>query len=56
MVSLSEQTIAAVATPPGEGGVSIIRLSGQDALSIANQVFSKDLKRFESHHLYYGKV
>jgi tRNA modification GTPase len=34
-----EDTIAAVATPPGEGGVSIVRLSGPDAERIAREIF-----------------
>jgi len=32
-------TITAIATPPGEGGIGIIRLSGKDALSIALRIF-----------------
>ena len=32
-------TIAAVITPPGEGGVSIVRVSGPEALAIADQCF-----------------
>jgi len=41
-------TIAAVSTPPGKGGVAIIRISGEDALNIASKVFhpvsNKDFK------------
>ena len=34
-VTMYEQTtIAAIATPPGEGGIGIIRISGEDALEI----------------------
>ncbi|MCW3096483.1 MAG: tRNA modification GTPase TrmE [Chthonomonadaceae bacterium] len=36
---LSSDTIAAVATPPGEGGIAIIRISGPEALSVAAKVF-----------------
>jgi len=36
---LSNDTIAAIATPPGEGGISIVRVSGPDALKIADRVF-----------------
>ncbi|MBD3234103.1 MAG: tRNA uridine-5-carboxymethylaminomethyl(34) synthesis GTPase MnmE [candidate division Zixibacteria bacterium] len=36
--SLSD-TIAAIATPPGEGALAIVRLSGKDAISIADKVF-----------------
>ena len=34
-----EETIAAIATPPGEGGIGVIRISGPDALNIAKDVF-----------------
>jgi len=33
------QTIAALSTPPGKGGVALIRLSGEDAIAIAERVF-----------------
>ncbi len=32
-------TIAAISTPIGEGGISIVRMSGEDAVKIANEVF-----------------
>ena len=32
-------TIAAISTPPGKGGVAIIRISGEDALDIASRIF-----------------
>jgi tRNA modification GTPase len=32
-------TICAVSTPPGEGGIGIIRMSGKDAINIATRVF-----------------
>lgn len=38
-------TIAAVSTPPGKGGVAIIRISGLDALSIAASVFCPSSKK-----------
>lgn len=34
-----EDTIAAIATPPGEGGIAIIRVSGPQSLSVANRIF-----------------
>ncbi|HBV97921.1 MAG: tRNA modification GTPase [Peptococcaceae bacterium BICA1-7] len=50
-------TIAAISTPPGEGGVGIIRISGERALDIAEKVFrparSKDWRR-EGFKLHYG--
>jgi tRNA modification GTPase len=36
---LYDDTIAAVATPPGEGGIGIVRLSGPDALPILQRLF-----------------
>ena len=37
---MSERTIAAISTPKGEGGISVIRISGSDAISIADRCFS----------------
>ena len=34
-----EQTICALATPPGEGGLAVIRVSGPDAYPIVEKVF-----------------
>lgn len=36
---MNEDTIAAIATPPGEGGIAVVRVSGPDALRIADAVF-----------------
>jgi tRNA modification GTPase len=51
-------TIAAVSTPPGEGGIAVIRLSGKKAVSIADLMFhGKNLHQpFESHHAYHGWI
>lgn len=55
-----EDTIAAIATPPGEGGIGIIRISGQKALDIIEKIFlPKNPKLWEkklSHHLYLGYI
>jgi len=54
-----EDTIAAVATPPGEGGVAVIRISGVDAESIAAKIFARargKTGRLRSHRLYYGEI
>ena len=55
---MDEPTIAALATPPGNGAISIIRLSGPRALEIAAALFkpSSPPKPFESHRLTYGHV
>ncbi len=49
-------TIAAVATPPGEGGVAMVRLSGPEAKRIALEVLVAKDTRWESHRLYHGRV
>lgn len=53
-----EDTIAAIATPPGEGGIGIVRISGPKAEEIALRLFSPDRGkiRLRSHHLHYGKI
>ncbi len=50
------ETIAAVATPPGEGGVAIIRISGKEAISIAEKIFSKPVTNLPSNTLAFGKI
>ncbi|MEN9370561.1 MAG: tRNA uridine-5-carboxymethylaminomethyl(34) synthesis GTPase MnmE [Bacteroidota bacterium] len=50
-------TIVALATPAGTGAIGIIRLSGPEAISIANSVFKgKDLTKQASHTLHFGKI
>lgn len=48
-------TIAAIATPAGEGGVAIIRISGCHALDVSAKIFSKDVQSLRSHKVYFGK-
>lgn len=50
------ETIAAIATPPGEGGVAIIRISGNQALDIASKIFSGPIHSFKSHTVHYGHI
>lgn len=57
-------TIAAITTPLGEGGISVIRISGADAFKITGQVFSRDKensKKLEiqtelSHTIHFGYI
>ena len=50
-------TIAAISTPIGEGGISIVRLSGEDAIKIANKVFKgADLTKVPTHTIHYGHI
>ncbi len=55
-----EDTISAVATPSGEGGIGIIRISGPNTISIASRFVSIrsgiPLSRMESHRLYLADI
>ncbi|MCB1180455.1 MAG: tRNA uridine-5-carboxymethylaminomethyl(34) synthesis GTPase MnmE [Chlamydiia bacterium] len=51
-----EDTIAAIATPPGEGGVAIVRLSGKRAREIANTLFSGNVLNYSTHTVHLGWV
>ena len=51
-----EDTIAAISTTTGVGAISIIRLSGEEALKITNKVFTKDLTTAASHTIHYGYI
>lgn len=53
-----EETIVAVATPPGEGGIGIVRISGSTAYLIGLSLFrfSRQVVKPKSHRLYYGHV
>lgn len=51
--AMYRDTIAAVSTPLGEGGIGIVRLSGPDALSIAAKLFARPL---QDRRLVYGRI
>lgn len=57
-LSRTEDTIAAIATPPGPGAIGVIKISGPEAETIAHRLFrpKKPRKYFESHRLYYGHI
>ncbi|HWO43810.1 MAG TPA: tRNA uridine-5-carboxymethylaminomethyl(34) synthesis GTPase MnmE [Candidatus Eisenbacteria bacterium] len=56
----AEDTIAAIATPLGEGGIGIVRLSGPDAEGIAKRIFHcrgpSNERKLKSHMLYHGTI
>src|SRR5580704_5022997 len=53
----TEETIVALATPSGSGAIGVIRLSGPDAITIAQSVFKgKDLTKQESHTIHLGNI
>jgi len=51
-------TIAAIATPPGEGGIGIVRVSGEQAFPIAERLFRRrgGSKPLQSHRAYFGAI
>jgi tRNA modification GTPase len=53
-------TIAAISTPMGEGAIAIVRLSGDEAIAIADRIFKspsgKRLKDVPSHTIHYGHI
>lgn len=51
----SRDTIAAICTPPGNGGVAMIRLSGPHSIAIANQIFSKEIINLPSYRMTLGE-
>jgi tRNA modification GTPase len=54
-----EDTIAAISTPIGEGGIAIIRVSGSRAFDVADRVFHSRRGRpseFPSHTLHFGTI
>jgi tRNA modification GTPase len=52
-----EETIVALATPSGIGAIGVIRLSGPEAIIIANRVFNgKDLTKQASHTIHFGSI
>jgi tRNA modification GTPase len=53
----NEQTIVALATAAGTGAIGVIRLSGPEAITIANSVFKgKDLTKQASHTIHFGAI
>jgi tRNA modification GTPase len=54
----NEATIAAIATPPGAGGIGIIRVSGPQSQAILQQLFQpkNPPRNFISHKLYFGAI
>ena len=54
---LNQDTIVAIATPPGKSALGIIRVSGTEAFPLVNRVFSgKDLSKVDSHTIHHGFV
>lgn len=55
MIDLQE-TICALSTPPGVGGIAVVRISGNGAIAAASAIFSKELSGVKSHTAVHGWV
>lgn len=57
---MAESTIAAISTPSGEGAIGVIRISGEDAIKIADRVFfpfsGKPLDSLSGYSAAYGEI
>lgn len=60
MISSYEDTIAGIATAPGEAGIAVIRVSGNEALSVTEQIFTArngtPLKKIKNRVMTYGWI
>lgn len=52
---MEQDTICALATPPG-GAIAIIRVSGPDAITVTEKIFSKSLEKAKGYTLHFGQV
>ena len=55
-MSLVSDTIAAIATPPGEGAIAMIRISGPDAMGIVSRIFKPAAKAPDPRRATFGKI
>ncbi len=57
---MKNNTIAAIATPHGTGGISVIRVSGSESIDICDKVFkaksNKKLRNAKTHTIHYGNI
>ena len=52
---MTQDTICALATPPG-GAIAVVRVSGPDAVTITDSIFSKSIKDAEGYTLHFGQI
>lgn len=49
-------TIAAISTALGIGAISIVRVTGSEAINVVNKIFDKDLTNVKTHTIHYGHI
>ena len=54
----ASDTVAAISTPPGEGAIALVRISGANAIEIADKIFrgKEQPSKFESHVQHLGEI
>ena len=52
---MTQDTICAIATPPG-GAIAVVRVSGPDAVTITDSIFSKSLTDAQGYTLHFGQI
>lgn len=57
---MAEETIAAIATPLGEGGISIVKISGAEAFSVIQKIFrpknKQSFRQLKNRSIHYGHI
>ncbi len=57
---MQQDTVAAISTPPGEGGIGVIRISGENAIAVADKCFKAfsgaELNTLAGYSAAYGRV
>ncbi len=56
MIGSLKDTICAISTPIGSGGISIIRISGDESVNILKKIFKGKTTDFKTHRIYYGHI
>jgi tRNA modification GTPase len=51
-----EDTIVAPATPPGVSAIAVVRMSGKEAVTIADRCFSKNIQDADGYSMHYGEI
>lgn len=50
------ETISAISTPHGNGGIAVLRVSGEKSIQIVNKLFSENILNAKSHRAIFGKI
>lgn len=56
MSHTTQDIICAISSPPGVGAIALIRLSGENCISLVNGVFSKDILNAKGYSLHFGNI